>query len=127
MQPASLGELPFIASHPGTVADRLLQTARRQGARPRIVMVEPDIGLLPGLVARGVGAAVITTGLAREVRALGLEMRLFEPRERWRVRLVHRPGSLSPTARRFLDVAEEIAQSTRARRQQGRDGRAAPV
>ncbi|WP_375492728.1 LysR family transcriptional regulator [uncultured Jatrophihabitans sp.] len=104
----ALDKMPFIGSREGTAADRLVRAAHREGLKPQVVMIEPNIPSLPHLVATGVGAAMVTTTQSMELRLLGVQTRLFEPREKWSVRMIHRRTKLSPPARRLLAVAQDL-------------------
>lgn len=102
-----LGEFPYVAGRPGTSSTHAMARLRRAGARPRAVVSNAPLASIHGLVAAGVGAAIVTKKSVPQedvqIRAIELRPPLDYP-----LTLMHRPGEQSPVAQVFLDSAVEL-------------------
>ena len=86
----------------------------RKGIEPRIVFRTDDSGIVQGLVGAGVGYALVPrlTVDQSDPEITTLEVRGIPPREiglAW-----HADRTLSPAARAFVDIVEEVAAGLRA-------------
>lgn len=102
-----LGEFPYIEGRPGTSSTHAMARLRRAGARPRVVVTNAPLESLSGLVAAGVGAAIITKTSVQQsdsrIRVVDLR-----PSLSYSLTLMHRPGEQSPVTRVVLDQAAEL-------------------
>lgn len=101
-----LAATPFIAAPPGTSTRRLLdETLAAAGHRPRLAVVTAQRDAILPLVLAGAGAALIPESLATVAAQLGAVVTWPVPAAVRQLALVHRPGSLSPAAARFCEMA----------------------
>jgi LysR family carnitine catabolism transcriptional activator len=101
-----LAATPFIAAPPGTSTRRLLdETLAAAGHRPRLAVVTAQRDAILPLVLAGAGAALIPESLATVAAQLGAVVIWPVPAAVRLLALVHRPGSLSPAAARFCEMA----------------------
>jgi LysR family transcriptional regulator, carnitine catabolism transcriptional activator len=101
-----LEQVPFIAAPEGTSSRRLLDEAfAAVGLTPNIVVIAAQREAILPLVAAGAGAAMVPEALAQRAARLGAVVATPRPEITRRVVLAHRPGSLAPAARRFLELA----------------------
>jgi DNA-binding transcriptional LysR family regulator len=104
--PRELSKTPLVVSPPGTSTRILLEQALDAvGATPQIAVETAAREAIVPLVLAGAGAALLPAPLAREAHRRGAVVRTANPRITRPIGLVHRPGTLSPAARAFLDVA----------------------
>jgi len=103
---SGLAATPFIAAPPGTSTRRLLdETLAAAGHRPRLAVVTAQRDAILPLVLAGAGAALIPESLATVAAQLGAVVTWPVPAAVRQLALVHRPGSLSPAAARFCEMA----------------------
>lgn len=112
-----IGRLPLIAYRLAEGGEAHLL---RKGIEPTIVFRSDDSGIVQGLVGAGVGYALVPrlTVDPSDPEIATLEVRGIPPREialAW-----HADRKLSPAARAFVDVVEEVAVGLRA--EETRDG-----
>jgi LysR family carnitine catabolism transcriptional activator len=101
-----LAATPFIAAPPGTSTRRLLdETLAAAGHRPRLAVVTAQRDAILPLVLAGAGAALVPESLATVAAQLGAVVTWPVPAAVRQLALVHRPGSLSPAAARFCEMA----------------------
>jgi DNA-binding transcriptional LysR family regulator len=102
----ALAGLPLVTTPPGTSTRQVLERAFEDaGLTPRVaVETEQREALLP-LVLAGAGTALLPAPLAREAANRGAAVFRLTPGLSRAVRLVHRPGPLSPAANAFLALA----------------------
>ena len=103
-----LAELPLVTTTPGTSTRRLIDEAFRQaGCSPRIA-IESDLReVIAAIVEAGGGYSILPRTVGERMAARGLgAVRVAEivPTISRRIGLIHRPGTLSPAARAFLDL-----------------------
>ncbi|AGF71171.1 LysR family transcriptional regulator [Corynebacterium halotolerans] len=105
LRPEELAGARLIVGQPGTgmrrAADIVLSVAEGSCA---MVEIEHRESLLP-LVLSGAGVAVVAEAFREQAEACGLAVRALDIPEVLAVELLHRPGTLSPAAQAFLDVA----------------------
>jgi LysR family transcriptional regulator, carnitine catabolism transcriptional activator len=99
---------PLVAAPAGSSTRRLLDDALRRSAPTAAVVVEAAQreALLP-LVVEGAGAGLLPGPLADVAAALGCVVVRPRPRISRSVALVHREGSLTEAARRFVELAQD--------------------
>jgi LysR family transcriptional regulator, carnitine catabolism transcriptional activator len=103
-----LAALPLVATPPGSSTRGLLDDALKKSAATATVVVEAAQreALLPLIVA-GAGAGLLPRPLADVAAALGCVVVEPQPKVSRAVALVHRDGLLTPSARRFIELAVE--------------------
>lgn len=106
-----LGELPLIATPPGTASRKRLDDslAIANVTEPRIVVETIYRATIPKLVAAGVGASLLPRHMAQEAAQLGARVVGTTPTVAHEIGIVRREGPLSPAARAFIDLALEMA------------------
>jgi LysR family transcriptional regulator, carnitine catabolism transcriptional activator len=100
------GEMSFIAAPLGTSTRRLLdhQLASR-GHQPTLAVVSAQRDAILPLVVAGAGAALVPEAMARVAEPLGAVVVRPSPPAIRDLVLVHRVGSLSPAAQRFVELS----------------------
>jgi DNA-binding transcriptional LysR family regulator len=96
----------FVASPEGTSTRRLLD--ERLGSvhlKPRLAVVTAQRDAILPLVLAGAGAALVPESMALVAEQLGASVARPEPPAVRELALVHRAGSLSPAAYRFVELA----------------------
>jgi DNA-binding transcriptional LysR family regulator len=90
---AELADEEFImqTSAHTDIRNRLLAVCRRAGFEPRIVQESDDFSLRLGLVAAGMGVALVSSG-ARALRVRGLHFISVVPRHSYRYAAIYRRG-----------------------------------
>jgi len=106
-----LGELPLIATPPGTASRKRLDDALAIASvdQPRIVVETIYRASITKLVAAGVGASLLPRHMAQEAAELGARVVETTPKVAHEIGIVRREGPLSPAARAFVDLAVEMA------------------
>ncbi len=100
------GEIPLVVAPVGTSTRRLLDQqlgARGRPARIAVISAQRD-AILP-LVVAGAGAALVPDAMALIAEKLGAVVARAKPPVVRDLVLVHRLGSMSPAASRFLELA----------------------
>ena len=99
---------PLVAAPPGSSTRRLLDDALKKSAANAVVVVEAAQreALLPLIVA-GAGAGLLPRPLAETAATLGCVVVEPRPKVSREVALVYRQGTLTPAARRFIQLAAE--------------------
>jgi DNA-binding transcriptional LysR family regulator len=101
-----LVDLPFVAAPVGTSTRRLLdQWFAATSARPPVAVVTAQRDAILPLVLAGAGAALVPEPIAALAGRLGAEVGRPVPGVARDIVIIHRPGSLSPAASRFVDLA----------------------
>lgn len=102
----SLASCPLVLTEPGSSVRALVEAAFAEAGVSASLAVETAQrdAVIP-LVLAGAGTAVVPATLAANAAAQGAVVRALRPRLRRVVMLVHRPGVLSPAARRFVELA----------------------
>jgi len=103
-----LASYPLVATPPGSSTRRLLDDSLKRSAAEATVVVEASQreALLPLIVA-GAGAGLLPGPLAETAAALGCVVVEPHPRVSRSVAIVHREGTLTPAAGRFVEIALE--------------------
>jgi DNA-binding transcriptional LysR family regulator len=103
---SDLGDLPFVVAPAGTSTSRLLMEAFTAFDRsPTVAVVTAQRDAIVPLVVAGAGAALVPESLAQSARASGAVLARPEPPIVRELALIHRSGSLSPAAERFVTMA----------------------
>jgi len=101
-----LAERPLVVTSPGSSLRTMLDTAMAdQGLTPNVAVETAQRDALVPLVVAGAGTAVVPASLASLAAALGALVETIRPALCRAVVIVHRPGALSPAARRFLELS----------------------
>jgi DNA-binding transcriptional LysR family regulator len=101
-----LARHPLVSTPPGTSTRDLVDDAfRAVGAEPVIAVETTHREALAALAAAGAGITFLPRPLAERVAGPSTTIVTTTPRLRRRVGIVHRPGSMSPAARVFIEVA----------------------
>lgn len=105
---AQLAELPLVTTTPGTSTRRLIDEAFQQaGCRPRIA-IETDLReVITAIVQAGGGYSILPRSVAERMAARGSgDVRVAEivPTISRRIGMIHRPATLSPAGRAFVDL-----------------------
>lgn len=97
--------LPLIAGGPGVFQQTIEETFARAGVEPQFAFMAQYTAARCGLVAEGLGLAIVDPGPARELSGLPIVLRRFEPRVPIETMLI-RPGGRPPSnlAARFMDI-----------------------
>lgn len=105
---AQLAAAPLVLTPVGTSMRALVDGALAAVGVEPVVAVETDArdALLP-LVVSGAGTTFLPEATARRAAPEGAVVRRTRPELRRALVLVHRPGALSPAARRFVEIAGE--------------------
>jgi DNA-binding transcriptional LysR family regulator len=101
---SALADRPFIAFERGSSTRQLIDAAFAEaGVRPRIALEANDLALVRGLVAQGIGSAILPRSFA-ELPGPTVSIRPLSPPQSLDVVLWWRAGRrLSPAARGFVD------------------------
>ena len=121
-----LAALPLVAAPPGSSTRGLLDDALERSAAKATVVVEAAQRetLLPLIVA-GAGAGLLPSPVAEIAAILGCVVVEPYPTVSRTVALVHRDGPLTPSARRFIELAvDQRKAETRVHRDRGPEVRA---
>jgi len=102
--------LPLICFRDCRSTEFALASLRSTGAEPRVVFRSDDNEIVQGMVAAGLGAALIPSlAVSPREDLVALDLEGFPPRVTsiaW-----HRERSLSPAAEAFIDVARRVSSS----------------
>jgi DNA-binding transcriptional LysR family regulator len=99
-------EIRFVASPEGTSTRRLLdELLGSVGLTPKLAVVTAQRDAILPLVLAGAGAALVPESMAHVASRLGAVVARPVPPAVRELALVHRPGSLSPAATRFAELA----------------------
>lgn len=105
----TLGELPVVATPEGTSSRRLLDEGLEMvGLVPKVAVVTAQRDAVVPLVLAGAGAALVPLALATLASSLGATMTRPAPSIVRQTALLHRPGALTPAARRFTELATTV-------------------
>jgi LysR family carnitine catabolism transcriptional activator len=100
------GEIPLVVAPVGTSTRRLLDQQLGARGRPaRIAVISAQREAILPLVVAGAGAALVPDAMARIAEKLGAVVARAKPPVVRDLVLVHRLGSMSPAAARFLELA----------------------
>ena len=101
-----LASYPLVAAPPGSSTRRLLDDALKKAVAKATVVVEAAQreALLP-LILAGAGAGLLPRPLAETAATLGCVVVDPHPKVTRAVALIHRDGTLTPAARRFVELA----------------------
>jgi LysR family carnitine catabolism transcriptional activator len=111
-----LGDIPFVVAPPGTSTSRLLMEALAALDRsPEVAVVTAQRDAIVPLVVAGAGAALVPESLALSAGASGAVLARPEPPIVRSLTLVHRQGSLSPAADRFVAMATTVSHQSNRR------------
>jgi DNA-binding transcriptional LysR family regulator len=97
--------VPLIAGAPGVFQQAIEESFARAGIEPRFVLMAQYTAARCGLVAEGLGLAIVDPLPARELTGLPIVLRPFQPRLPIETMLI-RPGGRPPDslAARFIDL-----------------------
>jgi LysR family transcriptional regulator, carnitine catabolism transcriptional activator len=111
-----LATYPLVATPPGSSTRKLLDDALDDAGVTTEVAVEAAQreAILP-LIAAGAGAGLLPRPLAETARGLHCVVVEPKPAVSRAFALLHRPGTLTPAARRFVDLA--VTSSSQAKQQ----------
>jgi DNA-binding transcriptional LysR family regulator len=115
---ASLRDFPFILFEPSFALYRvILDACQRHGFQPTIVAQSNQADFMAELVASGLGVAFLPRRIAALLRHPGLRPVLLDEAEtHWRAAMIWRRGGyLSPAAKAWLDIMQEVHGSRRRR------------
>jgi DNA-binding transcriptional LysR family regulator len=99
-------ETLFVASPAGTSSRRLLdERLGSVGLDPKLAVVSAQRDAILPLVLAGAGAALVPESMALVAERLGAVVARPDPPAVRELALVHRPGTLSPAAARFAELA----------------------
>lgn len=100
-----LAKLPLVVSAPGTSSRDLLDDALAEaGLEAEVAVTAAARDAMVPLVLAGAGVAVLPGPVAETARRAGATLVRIRPRLTRRLAVVHRPGPLSPSAARFLEL-----------------------
>lgn len=103
---ARLSETPFVATPEGTSSRRLLDEGfASAGCRPTVAAVAAQRDAVVPLVLAGAGAALVPEAVATMAEVLGAPRRRPRPAVIRHTALLHRRGTLTPAARRMVEMA----------------------
>ena len=100
---ASTGPLRMVTSARTIGGDEALVALQNSSIEPRIVLSGIPLNALPGLVAGGVGAAIMTEPMSRPVVAAGGTALPLEPPLLARATLVYSARYIPPLLASFLE------------------------
>jgi DNA-binding transcriptional LysR family regulator len=97
--------VPLIAGAPGVFQQAIEESFARAGIEPRFVLMAQYTAARCGLVAEGLGLAIVDPLPARELTGLPIVLRPFQPRLAIETMLIG-PGGRPPDslAARFIDL-----------------------
>ena len=100
------GEIPLVVAPGGTSTRRLLdQQFEALGHQPTLAVISAQREAILPLVVAGAGAALVPQALALIAEKLGAIVTRPRPPAVRDLVLVHRPGTLSPAASRFVELS----------------------
>jgi LysR family transcriptional regulator, carnitine catabolism transcriptional activator len=115
-QLADFADTYFVAASEGTSTRRLLdEQLGSVGLTPKLAVVTAQRDAILPLVIAGAGAALVPESMASIAQQLGAVVARPELTAARQLALVHRPGTLSPAAARFSELA--VPSNTPARGQ----------
>jgi LysR family transcriptional regulator, carnitine catabolism transcriptional activator len=98
---------PLVLTTPDTSIRALVEAAFEDvGVEPHVVVETAQRDALVPLVLAGAGTTFLPAGVAATAAAQGAVVRATRPIVRRTVALVHRPGSVSPAAGAFIELAQ---------------------
>lgn len=105
---AELGDEDFVMQTRARtdIRSRLLAVCLRAGIEPRVVQESDDFNVRLGLVAAGMGVALVSSG-ARALRVRGIHFIAVVPRHVFRYAAIYRPGVVERLMAPYLDRTEE--------------------
>jgi DNA-binding transcriptional LysR family regulator len=110
LTPEEVATLPLVTFRDCRSTEFALTSLRSTGAEPRVVFRSDDNEIVQGMVAAGLGAALIPSlAVSPHDDLVALDLDGFQPRVTsiaW-----HRERSLSPAAEAFIEVARRVAGS----------------
>ena len=107
------GEIPFVVAPAGTSTRRMLdQQFVALGHQPTLAVISTQREAILPLVVAGAGAALVPEAMALIAEKLGAIVTRPTPPAVRDLVLVHRPGTLSPAASRFVELAAESIKGT---------------
>jgi DNA-binding transcriptional LysR family regulator len=106
---AALARIEFVTTPVGTSTRRHLDEALARSEKEPTIAVETDQreAIVP-LVLAGAGAALLPRTMAELAARRGAVVAAVVPALRRSIALVYRPGTLSPAAARFRDLARDV-------------------
>ena len=106
---AALASIEFVTTPVGTSTRRHLDEALSRAGKVASVAVETDQreAIVP-LVLAGAGAALLPRTMAELAARRGAVVAPVRPALRRSIALVYRPGTLSPAAARFREIARDV-------------------
>ena len=105
-QLAEFADTYFVAASEGTSTRRLLdEQLGSVGLTPKLAVVTAQRDAILPLVIAGAGAALVPESMARIAQQLGAVVARPDLPAARQLALVHRPGTLSPAAGRFSELA----------------------
>ena len=110
---AALADIEFVTTPVGTSTRRHLDEALARTGTEATIAVETDQreAIVP-LVLAGAGAALLPRALGELAARRGAIVVPVVPGLRRSIALVYRPGTLSPAAARFRDLAHDVVSGT---------------
>jgi len=106
IQALELGEIPLVVAPVGTSTRRLLdQQLGALGRQPPLAVVSAQREAILPLVVAGAGAALVPVATALIAETLGAVIARPTPPVTRDLVLVHRPGTRSPAASRFVELS----------------------
>jgi DNA-binding transcriptional LysR family regulator len=109
----ALAEEPLLASPEGTSTRRILTDAFAAAAvEPNIVVESGQREAILPLVLAGAGVALVPIGLAHAAASQGASIAHVEPVLRRTIGTIVRAAPLSPAARGFRDLADQVTGGT---------------
>jgi DNA-binding transcriptional LysR family regulator len=102
---SDLAGIPLIAGAPGVFQQAIEESFARAGVAPRFALMAQYTAARCGLVAEGLGLAIVDPLPARELTGLPIVLRPFQPRLPIETMLI-RPGGMAPgsLAARFIEL-----------------------
>jgi DNA-binding transcriptional LysR family regulator len=105
---AEVAALRLVATPEGTgIRDILAEAARQAGLELNVAVETAHRAMIVPLVLAGAGASVLPRSMADDAAGKGAVLRAIAPALRYRGRLVHRSGPLSPAADSFVAMTRE--------------------
>ena len=106
---AALATIECVTTPVGTSTRRHLDEALARSGKEAVIAVETDQreAIVP-LVLAGAGAALLPRAMAELARRRGAVVASVHPALRRSIALVYRPGTLSPAAARFREIAHDV-------------------
>ena len=111
---AALASIEFVTTPVGTSTRRHLDEAlARTGAEATIAVETDQREAIVPLVLAGAGAALLPRAMAELAARRGAVVASVRPALRRSIALVYRPGTLSPAAARFREIAHDVVSRPR--------------